>query len=178
MAAMLAAIAVSATLQAQIPERLDAQLKAIFEQDAYKTESFGPTAWLDGGTRYTSIARGEQRDLVAYDTATGKSEVLVAQRALLPPGERTPLTISRYPWSPDKTKLLIFTNTKKVWRQNTRGDYWVLDRAAGALKKLGGDGPEASLMFAKFSPDGAPRRLRAGAEPLRRGPRHGQDVTR
>ena len=21
---------------------------------------------------------------------------------------------------------MIFTNTEKVWRQNTRGDYWVL----------------------------------------------------
>ena len=77
-----------------------------------------------------------------------------AQRSLVPPGQTAPLTISGYQWSPDKSKLLIFTNTKKVWRQNTRGDYWLLDRASGALKKLGGNGPEASLMFAKFSPDG------------------------
>ena len=49
---------------------------------------------------------------------------------------------------------MIFTNTRKVWRQNTRGDYWVLDTVTGSLKKIGGDAPEASLMFAKFSPDG------------------------
>ena len=153
-AAMLAAIAVSATLAAQIPDRLDAQLRAIFQDSAYATQPFGPTAWLDGGTRYTSIARGPERDLVAYDTATGASEVLVAQRSLVPPGQTAPLTINGYQWSPDKSKLLIFTNTKKVWRQNTRGDYWLLDRASGSLKKLGGSGPEASLMFAKFSPDG------------------------
>ena len=51
----------------------------------------------------------------------------------------------------------VFTNTRKVWRANTRGDYWVLtiDKGKpGALKKLGGDAPEASLMYAKFSPDG------------------------
>jgi dipeptidyl-peptidase-4 len=44
-----------------------------------------------------------------------------------------------------------------VWRANTRGDYWVLaleNGKPGALKKLGGDAPEASLMYAKFSPDG------------------------
>ena len=55
----------------------------------------------------------------------------------------------------DGRRLLIFTNTRKVWRQNTRGDYWVLDvGGGGAPKKLGGPAPEASLMFAKFSPDG------------------------
>jgi dipeptidyl-peptidase-4 len=42
-----------------------------------------------------------------------------------------------------------------VWRQNTRGDYWVLDLGSGVLQKLGGDAPEAALMFAKFSPDGS-----------------------
>ena len=49
----------------------------------------------------------------------------------------------------------MFTASRKVWRTNSRGDYWVLDRGTGALKKLGGDAPASSLMFAKFSPDGA-----------------------
>ena len=48
----------------------------------------------------------------------------------------------------------MFTNTVRVWRRNTRGDYWVLDVASGALRKLGGVAPPSSLMFAKFSPDG------------------------
>jgi dipeptidyl-peptidase-4 len=48
---------------------------------------------------------------------------------------------------------LIFHNTRKVWRDNTRGDYWVLEIATGGLKQIGRGGPEASLMFAKFSPD-------------------------
>ena len=49
--------------------------------------------------------------------------------------------------------MLIFTNTRRVWRTNSRGDYWLLDRQAGRLKKLGGDVPEASLMYAQFNPD-------------------------
>ena len=51
----------------------------------------------------------------------------------------------------------MFTNTRKVWRTNARGDYWVLTldaRTPAGLKKLGGDAPEASVMYAKFSPDG------------------------
>ena len=52
-------------------------------------------------------------------------------------------------------KLLIFTNTRKVWRQNTRGDYWVLESSRGGERseQVGAGAPEASLMFAKFSPD-------------------------
>ena len=52
-------------------------------------------------------------------------------------------------------RLLIFTNSKRVWRTNTRGDYWVLDRTSHELRKLGGDAPPASLMHAKFAPDGS-----------------------
>lgn len=141
-------------LLAQLPDRLDGALRAIYEQREYAADSVGPTAWLDGGRRYTSVRQGEARDLVAYDTATGAEEVLVSSASLVPRGATSPIGISNYSWSPDKSALLIFTNTRKVWRQNTRGDYWVLTRATGALKQLGGDSPEASLMFAKFSPDG------------------------
>ncbi|MEI9920805.1 MAG: DPP IV N-terminal domain-containing protein [Bacteroidota bacterium] len=55
--------------------------------------------------------------------------------------------------SADKSKLLLFTNTKKVWRLDTRGDYFVFDIASKQAKKLGSGLPASSLMFAKFSPD-------------------------
>jgi dipeptidyl-peptidase-4 len=50
--------------------------------------------------------------------------------------------------------LLLFTNSKKVWRLHTRGDYWVLRLSDWRLTKIGGDAPASTLMFAKFSPDG------------------------
>ena len=139
-ASVLSAAAVSGVFAQTpgIPDSLDASLRAIFERKEYAAESVGATAWLDGGRRYTSIASGEERNLVATDTHNGTSEVLVASKSLVPKGETRPLSIDGYSWSPDKSKLLVFTNTRKVWRQNTRGDYWVLDRATGALKQLGG----------------------------------------
>ena len=51
-------------------------------------------------------------------------------------------------------KVLLFTNTKQVWRINTKGDYWVLNIATGKLQQLGKTMPESSLMFAKLSPNG------------------------
>jgi dipeptidyl-peptidase-4 len=79
---------------------------------------------------------------------------MVPADRLVPRGEDTPLVIDDYRWSADGSKLLIFTNTRRVWRSNTRGDYWVLDLDSWMLQQLGGHADEASLMFAKFSPDG------------------------
>src|SRR5690606_14675210 len=143
----------SVSLTAQVPATLDDALRAIFERREFEAQSVGPTAWLEDGRRYAAIRNG---GLVAYDTATGAEEVLVPASALDPTGGKEPMSIEEYAWSPDKSKLLIFTNTRKVWRTNARGDYWVLtitDGKPGTLKKLGGDAPEATLMYAKFSPD-------------------------
>lgn len=56
-------------------------------------------------------------------------------------------------WSDDKTKVLLFTNTKRVWRGRTRGDYWFYDLTTKQGHQLGKELPESSLMFAKISPD-------------------------
>ena len=137
-------------LRAQSSPSLDERLTAIFERNEFAGETFGPAAWLDGGRRYSSLTRGTPRELVAHDTETGHTEVLLTAKDLVPPGAKAPLQISSYSWSADQSKLLVFTNTRRVWRQNTRGDYWVVDMKSKALTRLGGDAPDASLMFAKF----------------------------
>ena len=115
-----------------------------------------------GSTTASSTPRWNPRpptrtlsDIVRYETATGKREILVSSAKLIPPGAQSPLAIEDYSWSKDKTRLLIYTNSAQVWRLNTRGDYWVLTLQSGVLQKLGGDAPASSLMFAKFSPDGS-----------------------
>ena len=66
---------------------------------------------------------------------------MVAASELIPAGETTPLKVDDYSWSQDLNLLLIYTNSKRVWRDNTRGDYWLLDRGSRQLRKLGGDAP-------------------------------------
>src|SRR5256712_3497106 len=130
----------------------------IFGSPEFRGGSFGPLAWLSDGVGYTTLepqAGGKPgQDIVRYDAETGLKTILVPASRLKPPGDSTPLEIEAYTWSPDGRRLLIFTNSQQVWRTNTRGDYWVLDLAGWTLKKLGGKGPAATLMFAKFSPDG------------------------
>ena len=56
-------------------------------------------------------------------------------------------------WSADRKKILIYTNSSRVWRANTKGDYWYFDLSSGKGKQIGKGLPSSSLMFAKFSPD-------------------------
>src|SRR5439155_7609598 len=165
--ALLAAASIGAALPALAPAPLRAQapdaadlLRRIFATGEFSArQRLGPVRWIEGGAAYTALEPSEAvrgaRDLVRYEAATGLRRVMVSARKLIPEGAAEPLDVDDYAWSADGTRLLVFTNTKKVWRQNTRGDYWVLDTRSGALRKLGGSGaPESSLMYAKFSPQG------------------------
>jgi dipeptidyl-peptidase-4 len=155
-AAALVAGASVATLRAQPPATIDGELLKIFQSGEYRGESFGPARWFGDGGAYAAVERsaGGPRELVSYDASSGRREVMADAALLTPTGASAPLAVEGYEWSNDRQRALIFTNTRKVWRQNTRGDYWWLDRRARTLRKIGGDAPEASLMFAKFSPDG------------------------
>jgi dipeptidyl-peptidase-4 len=134
---------------------LSAQLDSVFNKHAYQTKGV-QLAWQKEGEIYTILepsAGHKGMDIVAYDSQSGQRSVLVQAAQLTPEGAVAPLNIDGYSWSPDKSKLLIYTNSKKVWRLNTRGDYWVYDEATHKLMKLGGDIPASTTMFATFSPD-------------------------
>src|SRR5262249_50917236 len=114
--------------------------------------------WLPDGSCYTTWEDSKDtpggKDLVRHDPATGKQEVLMPAAHLIPPRESSPLRVDDHALSKDGAWLLIYTNSKRVWRRNTRGDYWVLDRGTRELRKLGGDAAPSSLMHAKLSPVG------------------------
>jgi dipeptidyl-peptidase-4 len=133
-------------------------LDRIFGSREFSSERFGPARWMKDGASYTvledSAAVKGGRDIVLYSAETGRRQIVVSASGLVPANETNPLSVENYEWSGDGKKLLIFTNAKRVWRQNTRGDYWVLDLTAGTLKKLGKGFEPSTLMFAKFSPDG------------------------
>ncbi|MEW6511657.1 MAG: S9 family peptidase [Bacteroidota bacterium] len=130
----------------------------IFESREFIPQRFGPARWIDGGAGYTTLERsataGGGRDIVRHDSRTGKRDVLIPAEWLIPKGGTSPLYVENYQWSADTTRLLIYTNSRRVWRHNTRGDYWVFRAADRSLRKAGGDAEPSTLMFAKFSPDG------------------------
>jgi dipeptidyl-peptidase-4 len=114
--------------------------------------------WLPDESAYLTLESSKEaaggQDLVRVDPASGEKSVLVSASLLVPAGASTPLAIDDYALTPDRARLLIYTNSQRVWRTKARGDYWVLDRSSRELRKLGGDAPPASLMHAKIAPDG------------------------
>jgi dipeptidyl-peptidase-4 len=133
-------------------------LDRIFASGEFRQDSFGPARWMKDGDAYTTLETTEKTkpgtDIVCYSAETGKREILVPASMLIPPGDTLPLRIDDYQWSGDETKLLVFTNSKRVWRQNTKGEFWVLDLKRGGLSRLGRSLDPSVLMFAKLSPDG------------------------
>jgi dipeptidyl-peptidase 4 len=144
--------------QPQTPAVTDLLRREFVAKD-FAVKSFGPIHWIGKGESYTVLEPSDKgyglSDIVRYETASSRREVLVSATQLVPAGADKPLQIENYLFSEDRNAVLIFTNSRRIWRQNTRGDYWVLDRKTGALRKLGDGGPPSSLMFAKFSPDGS-----------------------
>lgn len=143
-------------MRSDAEQRLAQRLEAIFLRKEYTPKSFGPARWIDETSYLTvedSLTLAGGSDLVRYDAESGARSILIAAERLVPPGASAPLALEDFSFSEDGACVLVFTNTRKVWRYNTRGDYWVLELASGRLSELGGDAPEASLMFAKLAPD-------------------------
>ena len=106
--------------------------------------------WTADGTGYYSFKEGS---ILRNDPKTESQTVVITKEQLTVPGSSAALKIQSFDYSPDRNKILLFANTTKVWRYNTRGDYWVLDIASNKLTQLGRARPAQSLMYAKFSPD-------------------------
>ncbi|MDY7395854.1 S9 family peptidase [Aureibaculum sp. 2210JD6-5] len=149
-------LATTFTLVAQDSELT---LERIFSSNEFQSERSKSLRWFNGGNDFTTLEMSAKTDggfdIVKTNTRNGTQEVLIPAEWLIPEGSKNPLRIADYEWSEDKRKVLIFTNTARVWRYHTKGDYWVLNLNTKKLKKVGGvDARPSTLMFAKFSPDG------------------------
>jgi dipeptidyl-peptidase-4 len=142
---------------AQPVKTLKLTLDELYKNNVFGQRGINEVRWLKNNKAYSALEANESiggKDIVTYDAQTGAREVFVSASRLIPAGQKKPIVIYNYAWSEDNSKLLIFTNTRKVWRYNTRGDYWVLNLNTGKLIQIGHSLEEAQLMFAKFSPDG------------------------
>src|SRR5437667_6236831 len=111
-------------------------------------------AWMKDGKAYTAVeddASGNT-DLYRVDALTGTKQLLVRGADLVPPGGGKPIAIEEYRFSTDGSKLLVFTNSARVWRQNTKGTFFVWDFAGKRLMPV--SARPGYQQFAKFSPDG------------------------
>ncbi len=131
-------------------------LERIFKSTEFAQENLPPYQWIQKGEAYlmteTNMQNGKT-DIIHYETATGHRTIFASGDDLIDTESGNSIDIESFTLSDDESKILIFTNSKRVWRSNTKGDYWVLDRVTKKLRRLGVGLPTGSLMFAKFRSD-------------------------
>ncbi|WP_020476000.1 S9 family peptidase [Zavarzinella formosa] len=141
----------------QDPDPARLTLDRIFSSEDFRPEPGRPFRWIDAKS-YAELEPSTKfkgaGELFQVEAATGKKTLLIPVDKLILPGAKEPLKVQDFAFSKDLDLALIFTNSARVWRRNTRGDYWTFRRSTGKLVKLGGDAKPSSLMFAKLSPDG------------------------
>jgi dipeptidyl-peptidase-4 len=107
--------------------------------------------WTNDGRSYYKL---EKKQFLTYTLPNHDTKTVITKEQLTPADTSEPLNVDHFSFSSDQQKVLLFTNTKKVWRLNTKGDYWVFNFKTNTLRQIGKSLPPSSLMFAKFSPDG------------------------
>jgi len=107
--------------------------------------------WAKDGNSYYQISGGE---IILISLPKNDRKTVISRNMLTPAGTDSSIPVRSFEFSDDGTKALIYTNTKKVWRYDTRGDYWLIDLTTNKLSQIGKNKPVSSLMFAKISPDG------------------------
>ncbi len=126
----------------------------IYASSEFRQERMQAIQWTDHGDSYVIVEYNDgQNELIKYQSSTQDKSTYLSKEQLTPEGEEEALSVSSFSLSDDASKALIFTNTSRVWRTNTKGDYWVYDFSTNKLNQLGQSFPSSSLMFAKFSAD-------------------------
>lgn len=174
----------AASQPATPPSRLT--IDRIIRRGEFAQEPGPSVHWLKDGRSYLDTrpaAGGKGVDIVRVDLATGAATVLAPASALVD-ADGKPIEVEDIQLSADESKALLFHNSVRVWRTNTRGVYHVIDFATKKVTPIARiRTPEASAstesdtvagqnllgkqpsflapptrsglqMFAKFSPDG------------------------
>jgi dipeptidyl-peptidase-4 len=123
----------------------------------FRLNEFGAAAtptvqWLGNEANYIDVRSGQAgSEISRFDVANGRSTRLIDPAILVGDGGAR-IEIEELTLSKDQTRALLYHNSERVWRENTRGLYHVLELATGKLQPVSRRG--AMQMFAKLSPNG------------------------
>jgi dipeptidyl-peptidase-4 len=120
----------------------------IFKRADFQSAKLPTVRWMHDGHSFVDIKpdTGGGSDILRTDVVTGEVRVLASAADL------NRLTIEDVALSPDESTLLLFHDSVRLWRTNTRGTYHVFDLRTRRLTPLSAS--PGLQMFAKFAPDG------------------------
>jgi dipeptidyl-peptidase-4 len=138
---VVAALVLAHASGAQEPAQTQITIDRIFHGSDFRGAALPTVRWLSDGHSYIDT---HNDSIVRVDVATGATTLLTTAAALrFATEEVTP--------NADGSKLLLFHNSVRVWRTNTRGVYHIYDVATKRL--IPASKNPGLQMFAKLSPD-------------------------
>jgi len=143
-----------AELRAQPTDSTTFSLEAIHASDTFAPEAFRGGRWAEEGPIITYVEPADSGDathLMRYNLKTDDSSRVIDGTNLYAEDVERTVPIQDYQFSEDREKVLIYTDSKQVWRANTKGYYYVYDRSAQTLTPVA-ERADGYQMFAKFNP--------------------------
>lgn len=129
-------------------QKKDITLEDIWKKGTFRANGVYGLESMKDGSHYTTMENGA---ILRFEYAkASKPDTILKQNSLLVNGKE--INIDAYQFSPDENKLLIATETEKIYRHSTRENYYVYDRTTKSLTKVSNGEKQ---MYATFSPDGS-----------------------
>jgi dipeptidyl-peptidase 4 len=135
------------------PPSGELSVQRIFRSAEFRSAPLPSLGWAPSGTSYVELrpnAKGGS-DIVRVDVRTGVASTVVAGEQLIG-DDGQPIGIEDIQVSDDGKRVVVYHNSVRVWRRNTRGLYHVFDVQTGKVLPVSRTG--GLQMFAKLSPDG------------------------
>jgi len=95
-------------------------IERLFGGNEFSGEHWGGIVWAKSGAGFYKLEKAESpregNDLVFFRGASTNREIILPAHAFRTPGDSATLSVERFEFSDDESKLLLFTNSKRVWR--------------------------------------------------------------
>jgi len=124
----------------------DITLENIWSEYQFYGKSVSGFRSMNNGVNYTTLKEG---NIVKHAYADKKVEETILSAKDLKIGDKT-IKINDYEFSSDETKLLIASETTKIYRHSSKSHYYVYDLKTKQMFKLTGGSKQ---MYATFSPE-------------------------
>jgi dipeptidyl-peptidase-4 len=125
----------------------------IFAANEFRVPTLPTIQWLADGRSYIDVRANPAggSNIVRVDAVTGNVTVL-AEAAAIAAEDQKPIAVEELILGDDENVALLFHDTERVWRSNTRGVYHVIDLRTKRLVPV--SARPGLQMFAKLAPGG------------------------
>jgi dipeptidyl-peptidase-4 len=133
----------------------DLTLRTIHAGNELSPKTFQGGRWTEEGpvvTYIEPVSGSDATHLMRFNLETDERTQIIDGTTLQADDVDRLIQIEGYEYSRDGSKVLLYTDSKRVWRRNTKGFYYVYDTETQALTPIA-DRDDGYQMFAKFNPD-------------------------